>query len=85
MRFQPHKGKYLAAASEKAIYILDGETQHACRSPLQVGYQGVLMKSAEDAFAIYYSYMQFMTCVFSFFSSKFLSTVMAILESGTLC
>ncbi|ONM41125.1 Transcriptional corepressor LEUNIG [Zea mays] len=35
MRFQPRKGKYLAAASEKAIYILDGETQHACRSPLQ--------------------------------------------------
>ncbi|XP_062214685.1 transcriptional corepressor LEUNIG-like [Phragmites australis] len=35
MRFQPRKGKYLAAASEKAIYILDAETQHACRSPLQ--------------------------------------------------
>ncbi|XP_024315327.1 transcriptional corepressor LEUNIG isoform X2 [Brachypodium distachyon] len=35
MRFQPRKGKYLAAASEKAIYILDGETQNACRSPLQ--------------------------------------------------
>jgi WD40 repeat protein len=35
MRFQPRKGKYLAAASEKAIYILDGETQHPCRSPLQ--------------------------------------------------
>ncbi|AQK96467.1 Transcriptional corepressor LEUNIG [Zea mays] len=35
MRFQPRKGKYLAAASDKAIYILDGETQHACRSPLQ--------------------------------------------------
>ncbi|CAO2203965.1 unnamed protein product [Urochloa humidicola] len=35
MRFQPCKGKYLAAASEKAIYILDAETQHACRSPLQ--------------------------------------------------
>ena len=35
MRFQPQKGKYLAAASEKAIYILDGETQLACRNPLQ--------------------------------------------------
>ncbi|RLM93399.1 Transcriptional corepressor LEUNIG [Panicum miliaceum] len=35
MRFQPCKGKYLAAASEKTIYILDGETQHACRNPLQ--------------------------------------------------
>lgn len=43
MRFQPRKGKYLAAASEKAIYILDGETQHTCRSPLQVGYQGSLL------------------------------------------
>ena len=42
MRFQPRKGKYLAAASEKVIYILDGETQHACRSPLQVGYEGSL-------------------------------------------
>jgi len=35
MRFQPCKGKYLAAASEKTIYILDGETQLACRNPLQ--------------------------------------------------
>jgi hypothetical protein len=40
MRFQPRKGKYLAAASEKAIYILDGETQHPCRNPLQVGHRG---------------------------------------------
>jgi hypothetical protein len=50
MRFQPCKGKYLAAASEKTIYILDGETQHACRNPLQVGCQGSLLKSVEDAF-----------------------------------
>ncbi|KAG2621377.1 hypothetical protein PVAP13_3NG251500 [Panicum virgatum] len=35
MRFQPCKGKYLAVASDKTIYILDGVTQHACRNPLQ--------------------------------------------------
>jgi WD40 repeat protein len=52
MRFQPRKGKYLAAASEKAIYILDGETQHACRSPLQVRYQDQLqyvLRAFKDA------------------------------------
>ncbi|OEL22647.1 Transcriptional corepressor LEUNIG [Dichanthelium oligosanthes] len=32
LRFQPRKGKYLAAASEKAVFILDGETQIARRS-----------------------------------------------------
>ena len=53
MRYQPCKGKYLAAASEKTIYILDGETQHACRNPLQVGCQGSLLKSA-DAFRSHY-------------------------------
>ncbi|RCV26122.1 hypothetical protein SETIT_5G220000v2 [Setaria italica] len=35
LRFQPLKGKYLATASEKAVFILDGETQMASRSPLQ--------------------------------------------------
>ena len=53
MRYQPCKGKYLAAASEKTIYILDGETQLACRNPLQVGYQGSLLKSV-DAFRSHY-------------------------------
>ncbi|KAM0866812.1 hypothetical protein ACQ4PT_042391 [Festuca glaucescens] len=54
MRFQPRKGKYLAAASEKAIYILDGETQHACRSPLQghtKNIQSVCWDSAGDYLA----------------------------------
>ncbi|KAM3330975.1 hypothetical protein ACQJBY_027210 [Aegilops geniculata] len=54
MRFQPRKGKYLAAASEKAIYILDGETQHACRSPLQghaKDIQSVCWDSAGDYLA----------------------------------
>uniref|UniRef100_A0ACD5VLT8 Uncharacterized protein n=1 Tax=Avena sativa TaxID=4498 RepID=A0ACD5VLT8_AVESA len=54
MRFQPRKGKYLAAASEKAIYILDGETQHACRSPLQghtKNIQSVCWDSAGDFLA----------------------------------
>ncbi|XP_039848180.1 transcriptional corepressor LEUNIG-like isoform X2 [Panicum virgatum] len=35
LRFQPRRGKYLATASEKAVFILDGETQIARRSPLQ--------------------------------------------------
>lgn len=35
LRFQPRSGKYLATASEKAVFILDGETQIARRSPLQ--------------------------------------------------
>uniref|UniRef100_A0A0A9GJ00 Uncharacterized protein n=1 Tax=Arundo donax TaxID=35708 RepID=A0A0A9GJ00_ARUDO len=35
MRFQPRKGRYLAAAFQKAIHILDGETLLDCRSPLQ--------------------------------------------------
>ena len=52
MRFQPCKGKYLAAASEKTIYILDVETQHACRNPLQVGYQGSLLKSVWECISI---------------------------------
>lgn len=38
LRFQPRQGKYLAAASEKAISILDAETLQVCRTPLQVGY-----------------------------------------------
>ncbi|XP_025819639.1 transcriptional corepressor LEUNIG-like [Panicum hallii] len=35
LRFQPRRGKYLATASEKAVFILDGETQIVRRSPLQ--------------------------------------------------
>ena len=52
MRFQPCKGNYLAAASEKTIYILDGETQLACRNPLQVGCQGSLLKSVWECISI---------------------------------
>jgi hypothetical protein len=37
LRFQPRQGKYLAAASEKGISILDAETLQVCRTPLQVG------------------------------------------------
>ncbi|KAG8051406.1 hypothetical protein GUJ93_ZPchr0001g30712 [Zizania palustris] len=35
LRFQPRHGKYLAAASEKMISILDAETLHIYRSDLQ--------------------------------------------------
>ncbi|CAO2170583.1 unnamed protein product [Urochloa humidicola] len=35
MGIQSRRGKYLAAASEKVVYILDAETQRVCRSPLQ--------------------------------------------------
>ena len=35
MRFQPRTGKYLAAATENVVSILDVETQ-ACRHSLQV-------------------------------------------------
>lgn len=35
MRFQPHLGRYLAAAAENVVSILDAETQ-ACRLSLQV-------------------------------------------------
>jgi hypothetical protein len=35
MRFQPRAGKYLAAAAENVVSILDVETQ-ACRHSLQV-------------------------------------------------
>ncbi|CAO2190984.1 unnamed protein product [Urochloa humidicola] len=35
LRFQPRKGKYLATTSENFVFILDGETQIAQRSPLQ--------------------------------------------------
>jgi WD40 repeat protein len=48
MRFQPCKGKYLAAASEKTIYILDGETQHACRNPLQ-GHNKIIQSLCWDS------------------------------------
>lgn len=36
MRFQPRLGRYLAAAAENIVSILDVETQ-ACRYPLKVG------------------------------------------------
>lgn len=35
LRFQPRQGKFLAAASEKAVSILDVETLQVCRTPLQ--------------------------------------------------
>jgi hypothetical protein len=35
MRFQPRLGRYLAAAAENVVSILDVETQ-ACRHSLQV-------------------------------------------------
>jgi hypothetical protein len=42
MRFQPRLGKYLAAAAENVVSILDVETQ-ACRYSLKVGLKGILM------------------------------------------
>lgn len=39
LRYQPRQGKYLAAASEKMISILDAETLQVCRNALQVCYQ----------------------------------------------
>ncbi|KAL5226984.1 hypothetical protein ABZP36_015249 [Zizania latifolia] len=41
LRFQPHHGKYLAAASEKMISILDAETLHIYRSDLQGHIQNI--------------------------------------------
>lgn len=38
MRFQPRHGRYLAAAAEGVVSILDVETQ-ACRQKLQVSYE----------------------------------------------
>ena len=75
MRFQPRKGKYLAAASEKAIYILDGETQHACRSPLQVRYQRTapyVLRAFKDALTTSHIHNCSLCCAmfFSFASSK---------------
>ncbi|KAL6842814.1 hypothetical protein ACP4OV_027658 [Aristida adscensionis] len=35
LRFQPRQGKYLAAASEKAVFILDAETLQVCKTALQ--------------------------------------------------
>lgn len=37
VRFQPRLGKYLAAAAENVVSILDVETQ-VCRQSLQVGF-----------------------------------------------
>jgi hypothetical protein len=39
--------------------------------PCRLGYQGSLLKSAKDLFASYYSYMQFMTCIISFFRTPY--------------
>ena len=36
MRFQPRLGRFLAAAADNIVSILDVETQ-ACRNSLQVG------------------------------------------------
>lgn len=41
VRFQPHFGRYLAAAAENVVSILDVETQ-ACRHSLQVGYSWLM-------------------------------------------
>ena len=39
LRYQPRQGKYLAAASEKMISIMDAETLQVCRNALKVRYQ----------------------------------------------
>ncbi|CAL4962715.1 unnamed protein product [Urochloa decumbens] len=48
LRFQPHQGKYLAAASEMAISILDAETLQVCRTPLQ-GHAQIIQSVCWDA------------------------------------
>ncbi|XP_062214704.1 transcriptional corepressor LEUNIG-like isoform X2 [Phragmites australis] len=48
LRFQPRQGKYLAAASEKVISILDAETLQVCRTALQ-GHIHVIQSVCWDA------------------------------------
>uniref|UniRef100_A0A0A9ALM0 Transcriptional corepressor LEUNIG n=1 Tax=Arundo donax TaxID=35708 RepID=A0A0A9ALM0_ARUDO len=48
LRFQPRQGKYLAAASEKAISILDAETLQVCRAALQ-GHIHIIQSICWDA------------------------------------
>ncbi|XP_062204731.1 transcriptional corepressor LEUNIG-like isoform X3 [Phragmites australis] len=48
LRLQPRHGKYLAAASEKAISILDTETLQVCRTPLQ-GHINIIQSVCWDA------------------------------------
>ncbi|PWZ30513.1 Transcriptional corepressor LEUNIG [Zea mays] len=48
LRFQPRQGKYLAAASEKGISILDAETLQVCRTPLQ-GHVQIIQSVCWDA------------------------------------
>ena len=53
MRFQPHHGRYLAAAAENVVSILDVETQ-ACRHPLQVRiYFSVIIQSYQRLLKIF--------------------------------
>ena len=49
MRFQPRLGRYLAAAADNVVSILDVETQ-ACRHSLQVGNLGNITLNAVVGF-----------------------------------
>lgn len=55
MRFQPHHGRYLAAAAENVVSILDVETQ-VCHLSLQVSLTFLEIPKVNTAMSSSYEY-----------------------------
>ncbi|ONM41143.1 transcriptional corepressor LEUNIG-like isoform X2 [Zea mays] len=82
LRFQPRQGKYLAAASEKGISILDAETLQVCRTPLQ-GHVQIIQSVCWDAAGNYLaSVSEDSVRVWSFTSGNYIECIHELICSG---